>query len=137
MKMIAAVLACSCAACLTTDPPAGVTLLVTNATCSGGGCAALQVGAILPNGVPTPTYGNTLGRVNSASACLTIPQSASTDSMYLIAVDPGTLAPVGLTRNFLPQAAPGWSVTFPGTERDDGGSVPLSAVVPTTPPCTP
>jgi hypothetical protein len=140
MKTIAAALVFTLAAC--TDPPAA-TLLVTNATCNSRPCSSLLIGGFTSIPALALSSGQLrLGLVKSASACLTFPQSAGVggatwtvvDSIALVATNSLTLAAVGQTNNFVPQAAPGWSVTFSGT--GSGGSVPISAVIP-APPCTP
>ncbi len=139
---ITAIFICVCTACQATDPHAGVTLLVTNATCNGGGCEPLVIGAFTSIPALAPSTGQLqLGRVNSESACLIVPGSASignstwtvADSLRLVATDSLTLAPIG-QGTFVPQAAPGWSVTFsgPGT----GPDIPISVVAPASP-CAP
>jgi hypothetical protein len=142
MKTITATFICVCTACQLIDPPASVTLLVTNATCNAGGCEPLIIGAFTSIPALAPSTGQLqLGRVNSESACLTIPGSerigSSTwtpaDSLSLVASDSLTLYLIGETHQFLAQAEPGWSVTFSGSVTTD---VPVSVVAPASP-CTP
>jgi hypothetical protein len=145
MKTITAALVftlAACAASTTPDIPAA-TLLITNATCNPGPCSSLIIGGFTSIPMLAPSSGQLhLGLVKSASGCLAFPPSASVggatwtvaDSIALVATDLLTLAAVGQTNNFVPQAAPGWSVPFRGT--GSGGSVPISAVV-SAHPCTP
>ncbi|MEJ2186563.1 MAG: hypothetical protein P8Z36_11560 [Gemmatimonadota bacterium] len=118
------------------------TVMVTNATCDTGPCVPLAVGGWVPKyNVPGQPFAGfmALGNVDSASACLTIPSVGSLvvvgpgdttvirwtpqDGLFLTAGDArGTSdhgysawdALLGKTQEFVPAAAPGWHVTFPG-----------------------
>lgn len=112
------------------------TLLVTNATCTAGQCAPLQVLGFPSNQPHTPGgfWSLDLGLVTGASACLTLPASgafrvvdASTGrtTTYTWTVgDPlalsGEPAPADRihagpdTGPFVPVNAPGWSIVLPG-----------------------
>jgi hypothetical protein len=133
-----------------TNKPEGVptTVMVTNATCDTGPCVPLAVRGWIPKfdvpGQP-PSGFMAVGTVDSASACLAIPASDSLtvigpsdtmvirwtpdDNVILTAGDArGTTdhgytpfePPMSYTQEFVPAAAPGWHVTFPG---DSGRAV--------------
>lgn len=123
-------------------PMGPATLLVTNTTCDPGPCVPLAVRGIIPKfAVPgqPPAGFLVVGTADSASACLTIPPSDSlrvigpsdttmlrwtqADNVVLTAGDArGTTShgyspfdpPMAYTQEFVPSAAPGWHVTFPG-----------------------
>ena len=127
------ILAGSCAAL--TEPRA-VKLVVTNTTCGPNGCGAFYVLAFPENQPKTPRgfWSVDLGEVTTASACLTIPATAT----FKI-VDAGTGATTTITwttrkkvsigaslvgqssiqaspstGTFIPAAQPGWRAALPG-----------------------
>lgn len=139
---------------LNKDKPAGVltTVMVTNATCDPGPCVPLAVRGWIPKftvpGQP-PSGFMAVGKVDSASACLTIPSADSltiigsgdttvirwtpNDNVMLTAGDARGITdhgyslfdpPIGYTQEFVPASSPGWHVTFPG----DGGRAVVEAV---------
>ncbi len=131
------------------------TVLVTNATCGAGHCETLNIRAFVSKfAVPgQPPHGaEVLGEAPPGQTCLTFPPSWSlritgadntgragtttitwtpedTFPISLIAVnhgDDGFAGSVGDTRDFVPGAAPGWSVSFPsgpGSARLASGAV--------------
>lgn len=122
--------------------------MITNATCDTGPCVPLAVRGWIPKfSVPgqPPSGFMAVGTVDSASACLTIPATDSLvvigtsdtvvirwtqdDDVILTAGDARGMTshgytpfdwPMGMTQEFVPAAAPGWHVTFPG---DSGRAV--------------
>ncbi|MCG6988835.1 MAG: hypothetical protein LJF06_11735 [Gemmatimonadetes bacterium] len=135
-----------CAACAEGTAPqlsqsAPATLRVTNATCRyppGGNavCDTLQILAFPGDAEQPHTPGGfwslDVGTVATASACLTLPDTATfriigpsdtvviswtrDDSVSLGALEPGAsrLMAMPSTRGFVPANAQGWSVTLPG-----------------------
>ena len=120
-------------------PPPGVTLLVTNATCTADECTPLSIHGFVPKfTVPgQPPWGFLdIGLAHSASTCLTLPSSHTltvtgpdgatditwtlADPMILTAVDPDR-AILLTPAEFVPEEAEGWAVTF-------GGSSPAQPV---------
>lgn len=119
-----------------TEPLAPVTLLVANGTCDAGECSTLQVRGFPADQPHTPggLWSIELGTVTAASACLTLPATASfrvtdagtgetrtyswsgDDALTLGAGDPdaGALQATPSTVAFVPASASGWSVTLPG-----------------------
>jgi hypothetical protein len=111
-RHIATLLLLAFAACSDRDEP---TLLVTNAT--GTPLEIIAYDYSVPvNGPPgiyiSPSF--MLGRVNSVSACLTLATLSVADEFALDAEEPlkGVGVETGAPRTFVPQNAPGWSVTF-------------------------
>lgn len=124
------------AACGLTEPRA-VKLLVTNTTCGSNGCTAFHVLAFPENQPNTPAgyWSIDLGEVTTASACLTIPATATfkiTDAgagatttvtwttrknvslgARMLGQLPMQSSPS--TGNFVPGAEPGWTVALPGS----------------------
>lgn len=122
-----------------TGPVGGapVALLVSNATCATGACATIRVLAFPADQPITPggMWSIVLGDVSGASACLTIPPSASfrvTDSgsgatttttwtttrklsLGAISQAQSPLQASPSTEQFVPATRAGWSVTLPGT----------------------
>jgi hypothetical protein len=104
------------------------TVFITNATCSSGPCRTLQVLAYDETVQAPPVPGGwrfELGYVSSPSGCLTFPHSTPAtgngvtfatmtvaDGFQLSARDVQTLVETRNTSTFVPQDAPGWSVTF-------------------------
>lgn len=116
------------------------TLLVTNATCDSGPCVPFEVRGFVPKfNVPgQPPWGFVrLGSVTGRSACLALPASwtltiigpgdttaitwTDGESIKLSAITT-RLEVLGSTNEFVPDSAPGWSVTFPS-----GAGVPALA----------
>lgn len=136
-----AALSCSSA----NGPRSGLTLLVTNATCSGGACSVLRVLGFPTNGPNTPggPWALDLGRVTGSSACLVLPPSATfqvvaepsgdTKTYTWTTGDPisvGAVPPSASlmqwgpsTAAFVPNSAPAWSVTLPGSTDVSPGRV--------------
>jgi len=124
-------------ACSSSDlaPRAGVTLLVTNETCTGGTCRPLEVIAF-PN-IQTRTPGGPvtidLGSLTAQQQCFTLPTSlqfrifdqasgevdiidwSDAQGLSLAALPPNTpLAQASpTTRAFVPAAAGGWRISLP------------------------
>jgi hypothetical protein len=117
--------------------PTPATLLVTNATCAAGTCDSLEILAFPGDAEQPHTPGGLwsldVGTVATASACLTLPDTAGfrvvsgndttfvvrwtrDDSVSLGALEPGAsrLMATPSTRGFVPASAQGWSVTLPG-----------------------
>lgn len=105
------------------------TLLVTNAT-----GAPLEVNAydysvsnnpgFIPGvyfGSPNPRF--TLGRVNSASACLTVGTPSLSDNFVLAAEDTVNGLQTPASKTFVPQDASGWHVTFDSLSANPVGPV--------------
>jgi hypothetical protein len=121
----------------TVQPRAGVTLLITNATCETGQCAPVQILGFPSNQPHTPGgfWSLDLGIVSAPSACLTLPPTATfrvidastgatTTYMWTTAerLSLGALQPPASriqatpsTSAFVPASAPGWSVTLPAS----------------------
>lgn len=117
--------------------PGTATLLVTNATCASGTCSALRVLAFPEDQPNTPGgyWSLDLGTVTTASACLTIPSSATftvTDastgahtvlqwtaakgvSIGLVTSGQSAIMASPSTGTFVPAHAAGWSVALPGS----------------------
>ena len=148
MRPVAALFGFALAACSSAtrpDPP--LTLHVTNATCNTGPCTHLQILAYdqsIQNNPPPGGWYFALGQVDSASACLTMPPSGTfimsgkpiatfttADAFTLSARDSASLTFQGETAEFVPQDAPGWSVTF------DTAPVRPSGPMAITTACTP
>ena len=126
--------AIACSSSVSVEPSQSVTLQVTNQTCSPGPCTPLQILAFPSNQPNTPggLWSLDLGMVTGASACLTIPASATfrvtgpgATTTYTwksaIPLSLGTLPPTEprlqarpSTGTFIPGNASGWSVTLPG-----------------------
>lgn len=122
---------------VTSANPAAATLLVSNATCASGACTAYHVLAFPVNQPETPGgyWSLDLGTLTTASACVTIPASASftiTDvstgartvlrwttangvSMGLVAAGDSRIMAAPSTGTFVPARAAGWHVALPGT----------------------
>jgi hypothetical protein len=117
------------------QPRTGVTLLITNGTCETGQCAPLQILGFPSNQPHTPGgfWSVDLGLISAASACLTLPPSATfrvtdastgattiytwttADGLSLGALQPSAsrIQATPSTGSFVPASAPGWSVTLP------------------------
>ena len=152
LTIVATLLACGTSTA--PDPPI-ITLLVTNATCDSGPCVPLAIAGetdvISTPGDPVVS----IGRVVSASACLTFPASQTfygidagtndttavtwtpADALSLYAADDRSVPWEGglleITDPFVPASARGWEVTVHRT------GFPLDHPVRVTPadPCTP
>jgi hypothetical protein len=121
------------------EPRAGVTLLVTNATCQAGQCESVRVLGFPANQPSTPGgfWSLDLGVVAGSEACLTLPPSAvfrvigqhtdgtadTTSFTWTTAksISLGALPPSGSriqagpsTPGFVPARASGWRTTLPG-----------------------
>jgi len=124
-RLLAAMALSSCGS--SSNPSGPIMINVTNATCSSGQCTSMQVVAHLQLTTPPPPGGwiVILGTVSSPSACLVIPASGtfngtvggtpkpvqwSTSNTFTLTGDNAAQP----TREFVPDQAPGWSVTFPG-----------------------
>jgi hypothetical protein len=116
--------------------PAPSKLLVTNTTCESGACTAFRVLAFPENQPNTPGgyWSLDLGTISAASACLTIPASATfkiTDastgvtttltwttaknvSIGLLTPSQSTIMASPSTGTFVPAKAAGWGVALPG-----------------------
>ena len=134
MKPVAALLLLVLAACSSTAY--APTILVTNSTCNPGPCTGLHIyGHPVNEPVLAPEqFVADLGVVTSASACLTFPHSgtfsvvgATVYTWTWTVADPFELwgnspfVPDWSTGTFVPQDAPGWRVTLPGS-----GLVPVA-----------
>jgi hypothetical protein len=114
-------------ACSDRDEP---TLLVTNAT--GTPLVIIAYDYSIPVNGPPGIYISPsvdLGRVNSASACLTLATLPSvTDEFALDAEEPlkGVSVEPGAPRTFVPQNAPGWGVTFDTLPVGSSGPVAMN-----------
>jgi hypothetical protein len=136
------------------EPHSGVTLLVTNATCSGGSCSPLEILGFPSNQPLTPggLWSIDLGLLTGPAACVTFPASAK---FLVIGVsNDGTKAdtttylwttslPLALgaqppsasrilaapsTRSFVPATAPGWRATLPSASQVSGSVICASAL---------
>jgi hypothetical protein len=108
-RHIATLLLLALAACSDRDP----TLLVTNAT--GTPLEIIAYDYSTPVNGPPGIYLSPsikVGRVNAASACLTLETLSVADAFALAAYDTLTSVEPQTTGTFVPQNAPGWSVTF-------------------------
>lgn len=138
-RSIVPLLACAAAACSSSVAPrAGVTLLVTNETCSTGVCDSLDVVAF--PGVETNTPGGAweikLGWSTTPQQCFVLPASAkflivgvndngSRDTTTISWSDAQRMSLAGLppntpvffanptTASFVPAAAAGWAISMP------------------------
>jgi hypothetical protein len=118
----------------TTSPPSGITLLVTNATCTADQCSPVQVLGFPENQPRTPggMWSIDFGVVSGSSGCLTVPTSANfrvvdgstgAATTYtwttLDRISLGTLngqsriQAYPTTNTIVPGKARGWSVTLP------------------------
>jgi len=132
------VITLSCTSASTVEPPASITLSVTNATCGMGRCDSLRILGFPENQPATPggLWSLDLGLLTTPRACVTLPPSAE---FYVIGVhDDGTADtvtfrwtsgdPISLgaqppsaprlfaspgTPAFVPAGAAGWEVTMP------------------------
>jgi hypothetical protein len=111
------------------------TILVTNTMCPVDSCPVFHVYAPLPTVcvVPgldpcVPPY--LLGPVDTSQACLLLPDSSGItgDTITLVAVYPGESYATSpfVTRPFVPQEAPGWSVAFPGSNVSPPSLAPMN-----------
>ncbi len=123
-------------------PHAGVTLLVTNATCRIGQCAPVQILGFPSDHPLTPggLWSIDLGVLNAPSACLTFPPSATfrvigvsndgtadtttftwtTDKALALGGQSPTASLIQAspsTNAFVPASGSGWTVTLPGGSR--------------------
>lgn len=130
LPLLLAAVACSSSV----QPRAGVTLLVTNATCDAGSCSPLQILGFPSNQPATPggMWSLDLGLVTTPSACLKLPVSATfrvigpgTTTTYTwttgnglsLGAQPPSASRIQAgpsTGAFVPARAAGWTITFPG-----------------------
>ena len=126
LRLVATLLLLALTAC--SSKAYAPTVFITNATCSSGPCRTLQVLAYdeTVQAAPVPGgWGFELGYVSSASGCLTFPHSTPAmsngvtlanmtvaDGFQLSDRDVETLVETRNTSTFVPQDAPGWSVTL-------------------------
>ena len=123
-------LACSS----TVAPRAGVTLLVTNGTCSAGSCSPFEILGFPENQPRTPggLWSIDLGPLTGPAACVTLPLSATflviggadtTTYLWTTALplslgaqppSASRLFATPSTSSFVPAAAAGWSAILPG-----------------------
>lgn len=148
LVMVVAAISISACAHDVVAPRAGVTLLVTNASCLSGSCESVRVLAYPADQPDTPGgyWSLDLGVVTTAQKCFVLPSSAH---FYVIA-EPATSsrdtttftwttlvplslglstngpAPVPSTRAFIPANAAGWSITLP----TDSAAAPGQACTP-------
>ena len=121
-------------ACSSLAPRAGVTLLVTNGTCSAGSCSPLEILGFPDNQPRTPggLWSVDLGPLTGPAACVTFPLSAkflviggADTTTYLwttaLPLSLGAQPPSASrilaspsTSSFVPATAAGWSATLPG-----------------------
>jgi hypothetical protein len=119
------------------EPRAGVTLLVTNASCQSGHCDAFDVLAFPSNQPNTPggLWSLDLGRITTAQQCFTLPPTAqfrvigqhsngtadtvtftwtNASSLSLGALTPSQphLQALPVTGAFVPATAAGWAITI-------------------------
>ena len=133
---IAAALALLVAGSCSSDqgPRSGVTLLVTNSTCSAGPCQSVEVLGFPGTQPATPggAWSLDLGPMSGAQVCLAVPPSAK----FLI-IGPGDTTTITWTnakalslgtitspsqrlmaepdtKGFVPAAAAGWGIALPG-----------------------
>ena len=129
--------ALSCSSSL--EPRSGITLLVTNGSCTPGPCSSQEVLAFPSNQPNTPGgyWSVDLGTMSGPELCITLPPSAtfrvigvnadgSADTTKVIwttamPVTLGAQAPSASrifaspsTSGFVPATATGWSITLPG-----------------------
>jgi hypothetical protein len=119
----------------TVQPRADVTLLITNGTCETGQCMPVQILGFPSNQPHTPGgfWSVDLGLVSAATACLTLPPSATfrvidastgatttytwttAEGLSLGALQPpaSRIQATPSTGEFVPASARGWSVTLP------------------------
>jgi len=117
------------------QPRSGVTLLVTNGTCTPGPCASLEILGFPATQAHTPGgfWSLDLGPITGPQACLTLPESAqfriigpadtatitwtTAVAMSLSALSPSSsrLMAAPSTKGFVPAAANGWRITLPGS----------------------
>ncbi|HEY2851463.1 MAG TPA: hypothetical protein VGJ18_01365 [Gemmatimonadaceae bacterium] len=125
------------AGCTALTEPGAVKLFVMNTTCGSSGCRAYHVLAF-PEDQPTTPGGFwsiDLGEVTTASACLTIPATATfkiTDagtgatkiltwttrkkvSVGAVMLGQSAIQASPSTGTFIPAAQAGWSVALPGS----------------------
>jgi hypothetical protein len=125
------------------DPGSGAlyrspTILVTNAACVVNACPPFQLYELFPSLCPLYPGGPggdgqcvgsyLLAQVSASPTCLLLPDSVTVgeysggtaDSITLVAVYPGASYETSpyVTTPFIPQEAPGWSVTLPGSNVD-------------------
>lgn len=136
-------------ACSTTVAPrSGVTLLVTNGTCSAGSCAPLEILGFPDNQPRTPggLWSIDLGPLTGAAACVTFPASAkfllicgadTTTFLWTttLPLSLGTQPPSAsriyaspATSSFVPAAAPGWRATLPGAAQVSASPIRATAL---------
>ena len=110
-------------------PRAGVTLLVTNATCATGPCDSLRILAFPSDQPNTPAglWSLDLGVMTTSQECFVLPPSANfyvnTTTFTWTTLVPlslgaqppsaGVLFAGPATTAFIPANAAGWSITFP------------------------
>ena len=137
-------LACSS----TVAPRSGVTLLVTNATCSAGSCSPLEILGFPDNQPQTPggLWSIDLGLLTGPGACVTLPLSAkfliiggADTTTYLwttalplsLSVQPLSASRIFAspgTSSFVPAAAAGWRATLPGVAQVSASPVCATAL---------
>ena len=131
-----------------TEPPSGITLLVTNTTCQLGSCTPQHILGFPENQPLTPGgfWSVDLGVITGATACLTFPPSASflvigwssdnskadtttfkwtTRDLLSLGAAESVNAPLFLhptTASFTPARSTGWTVSLPGTSSASPGS---------------
>jgi hypothetical protein len=135
---LTALLSVALACTSTVEPPVGITLSVTNATCVAGRCDSLRILGFPDNQPATPggLWSLDLGLLTTTRACVTLPPSAefhvigvrddgtadtvtfrwtSGDPISLGAQPPATPRPLASpdTPAFVPAGAAGWQVTLP------------------------
>jgi len=122
-------LSLSCSSSL--EPRAGVTVLVTNATCVPGPCSSQEIlafpAANQPN-TPGGAWSLDLGIMTGSELCVTLPTSATLSINFTkivwtnaMPVTLGTLPPsasrfmaTSSTSSFVPATSDGWALTLPG-----------------------
>jgi hypothetical protein len=142
-----ATLACIVVGCTSTETPSfkNSTIVATNSTCSAGQCEHLVIVGIVP-GVINPGGYNyfVIGDVDSGTACLDLPDSVTVSGVHWTLANSTSLTALpnltpgvsftqtlqlGDTRSFVPAAAAGWQVSFPGAQLSSmpGGCAILNA----------